>query len=417
MTPEPVSAVSWLEPGARGDAAALLHALCRVHPDRRPGSPGNDEAVDLVAGVLSALGWRVECPRFPVVDWSGEPGTLTLGEEAWPVHPSPYGLGYAGQAPLHPVADEAALAARHDGAILLLHGDLTAAPLTPKDYPFYGSDRDSRIVARLEQCGALAVVAVTGRAPQLAGSWDPFPLIEDGAFEVPTANMTAAAGASLLASVARHPEPVASLDLPARRWATWARNVVARRGAEPTWVTVVAHLDSKPGTPGAVDNASGVVVLVRVAQLLADADPSLAVELLAVNGEDCYSAAGEQHYLATTDLACVRLALNIDGVGYRGSPTAISAYNWPEGRPVPDLPGVVPGPQWPQSDHMLFAMAGRPALALTSAAADHVLQHVAHSPLDTADLVDLAALESTAQAVATLVRRADWLLRDRPGEP
>jgi hypothetical protein len=74
MTPEPVSAVSWLEPGARGDAAALLHALCRVHPDRRPGSPGNDEAVDLVAGVLSALGWRVECPRFPVVDWSGEPG-------------------------------------------------------------------------------------------------------------------------------------------------------------------------------------------------------------------------------------------------------------------------------------------------------------------------------------------------------
>jgi aminopeptidase YwaD len=416
MTSEPAPFASWLEAGGRVDAAALLRALCGVQPDRRPGSPGNDEAVDLVAGVLSALGWRVECPRFPVVDWSGEPGTLTLGSAVWSVQPSPYSLGYTGQAPLHPVADEAALAARHDGAILLVHGDLAAAPLTPKDYPFYGSERDSRIVARLEQCGALAVVAVTGRAPQLAGSADPFPLIEDGAFGVPTGSVTAAAGASLLAHVAGHAEPVASLHLPARRWASSARNVIARRGDESRWVTVVAHLDSKPGTPGAVDNASGVVVLVRVAQLLAAA-PALTVELLAVNGEDYYSAAGEQHYLATTDLSCVRLAVNIDGVGYRGSATAISTYNWPERRTLPDLPGVVVGPPWPQSDHMLFAMAGRPALALTSAETDHVLQHVAHSPGDTPDLVDLDALESTAQAVAALVLQAGSLLGDEPLAP
>jgi aminopeptidase YwaD len=388
------------------DVDRLLQALCGVDPDRRPGSPGNEQAVDLVADLLADLGWSVDCPRFPVVDWEGWPGALSVGSLTWPVAPSPYALGWHGSAPLHAVADEAQLDADHADAIVLLHGQLTAAPLTPKGYPFYGSERDDRVVARLEACGAVAVLAATGRAPDLAGSWDPFPLIEDGAFLIPTGNLTSKDGHAVLEHLAGVDAPSVDLRLPSRRWPSTARNVVARRGDHPARVVVVAHIDSKPGTPGAVDNASGVVALVRAAELLADAELDLTIELVAMNGEDYYAAAGEQHYLASTDLANVRLAVNIDGVGFRGSPTAISGYALPEGVAVPRLQGVVPGPSWPQSDHMLFAMAGRHAVALTTADAQTVLHTVAHSPRDTPDLVDLDVLEDTARAVAALVQHA-----------
>ena len=385
------------------DLAAHLDALCAVQPDRRPGESGNEEAVGLVAQVLADLGWAVECPRFPVVGWEGGPGTLAAGDGTWPLVPSPYGLGWRGTGPLHPVADESELAADHNGVVLLLHGDLAQAPLTPKGYPFYGSERDARIVARLEACGAQAVLAVTRRAPELAGSLDPFPLIEDGAFAVPTGSLSARDGAEVLAALAAAPGLDASVDLPARRWPSTARNVVARRGDPAGRIVLVAHLDSKPGTPGAVDNAAGVVLLLRVAELLRDC--AAGVEILAVNGEDYYAASGELDYLASNDLAEVRLAVNIDGAGYRGGGTAYSTYGVPPGADLSALAGagLVEGPPWPQSDHMVFAMAGCPAIALTSTAFAEVMGEVAHSPHDLPALVDVTLLEQAAQGIASLV--------------
>ena len=389
------------------DLADLLHCLCSVQPDRRPGSPGNQESVDLVAGLVTGLGWQVLTPEFPVVCWSGSAGQLDLEGTSWPVSPSPYSLGWQGRAPVHPARIEGDLAADHMGAILLLHGELAAAPLTPKGYPFYGSDRDSRIVERLEGCGAVAVLAVTGRAPELAGSVEPFALIEDGAFRVPTGNLRETDGAELLTALGgAAPDRAGDLRMPSRRWPASARNVVARRGRQADRVTVVAHIDAKPGTPGAIDNATGVVVLTRVAELLADVPNDVGVELLFVNGEDHYAAPGEMHYLSSTDLTEVRLAINIDGAGYRGGPTAFSTYGAADDLDVTPLRahGLIAGPSWPQSDHMVFAMAGRPAVALTSSDLETVMREVAHSSTDTPDLVDVGLLEDAARGIAALIR-------------
>lgn len=393
------------------DLVRLLADLCSVVPDRRPGSPGNEAAVDRVAALLTGLGWRVNCPRFPVVNWTGQPGTLDLAGHSWPVHPSPYGTGWRGSAPMHPAATEEELAGA-GGAILLLHGELASTPLAPTDYPFYGSERDARLVELLQGSGARAVLARTGRAPELAGSLDPFPLVEDGSFPLPTGNLSLEVGAQVLVGLRREPGAVATLDLPARRWPSSARNVVAALGDQLTRVTVVAHIDTKPGTPGALDNATGVVVLCRVAELLADpgANPGIGVELLVVNGEDHYSASGELDYLAGTDLSEVRLAVNIDGAGLRGGPTAYSTYgrlDEPALRTLESAPGLVPGPPWPQSDHMVFAAAGRPAIALTSSDFATVMQDVAHSHADTPDLVDPVLLEQAAQAIARVIRSLD----------
>ena len=61
-------------------------------------------------------------------------------------------------------------------------------------------------------------------------------------------------------------------------------------------ITVFAHIDAKDGTPGALDNGAGVVVLLLLAELLQDYDGGVELELVALNGEDYYSAAGEMQY-------------------------------------------------------------------------------------------------------------------------
>ncbi|MGB9374714.1 MAG: M28 family peptidase, partial [Jiangellales bacterium] len=204
----------------------------------------------------------------------------------------------------------------------------------------------------------------------------------------------------------------------AHRWPSHARNVVARLGPAQQRVLVVAHVDSKPGTPGAVDNASGVVVLLLLARLLADRglaaaedDAGLGVELLVVNGEDCYSAAGELAYLAAheAELEAVRLVLNVDGVGYRTGGTAFSLYGVED-----DTAGVIrssltgrprlgEGPSWFQSDHMVFAQRGRPAVAFTTDQLDTAMSEVIHTAHDTPAQVDVTLLVELAEALADLV--------------
>jgi aminopeptidase YwaD len=249
----------------------LLDRLCAVLPDRRPGSPGNHQAVDLVAGLLTDLGWDVETPEFPVVCWEGYVGRLALGGRAWSVAPSPYALGWQGTAPVHPVSTEGELAADHDGAFL-----------------------------------------------------------------VPTGNL-------------REPD-----------------------GSE----------------------------------LLVGGPDDLGVELLIVNGEDQYAAPGEMECLRTTDRSQVRLAINVDGPGFRGGPNAVSTYGSADQLDLSPLlaHGLVPGPAWPRSDHMVFAISGCPAIALTSWDLTTVMEQVAHSPTDTPDLADLDVLESAARGIDDLVR-------------
>jgi aminopeptidase YwaD len=201
------------------------------------------------------------------------------------------------------------------------------------------------------------------------------------------------------------------VTLDARRWPGHARNVVARRVAAEPRVLVTAHLDTKPGTPGALDNAAGVVVLLQLARLL---HARASVELVAFNGEDYFNAAGEVDYLRRSEsagrsLADFDLVVNIDAAGSAGDDVAWSAYNI-EG---PDLhrvrrdlrrSGIVPGPQWWQSDHAIFAMRGCPAVAFTSAHLTEVLATVVHTEADVPEKVDAASLEMLARAIADLLR-------------
>ena len=395
-------------------AGEIVAGLCSAIPDRRPGSPGNFEATSYVAGLLSKVGWPVEQREFPCVDWRTDGGSLTVDGLSIDVTPSPYGCGVSAVGPLRILRTHEDLE-RQDlaGAVVVLDGELASEPLTPKQYPFYGSQQHAAMINALESAAPAAVIAVTGRYPALCGALDPFPLIEDGDFAIPTGNIRPEESGPVLD---RDGQP-AGIELRSERWVSTAHNTVAARGPRVGRITVAAHIDTKPGTPGAVDNAAGVAVLVLLAELLSPRrHPTLGVglELLVVNGEDHYAAPGEVAWLSDNEggLDDIALFVNIDGAGYREGRTAYSTYNVAaagqsrielafEGRP-----DLVAGPAWYQSDHAIFAMQGRPALAFTTEHVDEMLESLFHAPTDAPDKVDPALIVGVSTALEGLI--LDW---------
>jgi aminopeptidase YwaD len=360
---------------------------------------------------MEESGWNAEFQEFDCLDWKTDGGELTIGGGTIDLTPGPYGLGVEATGPVRVLRtlqdlEQATLA----GSIAVLAGDLASEPLTPKAFPFYGSDEHAEIIRLLEAGSPLAVVAVTGKYPELCGALDPFPLIEDGDFEIPAASVRPDDAGPLLDGDGG----VATVEIRSRRIPSRARNVVAARGPRSPRLTVIAHLDTKPGTPGAVDNATGVVVLLLLAELLNPArhpDLPIGVELLAVNGEDHYAAPGELAWLAVNGDALeeVMLAINIDGAGYRRGKSAYSTYNV-DGDAAEHVRRVfearddfVHGPDWYQSDHAIFAMRGRPALAITTEYVQQMLGELFHSAADTPDQVDIDLVVGIADALEELI--------------
>lgn len=390
-------------------AAEHLQRLCVDIPTRAVGPQGNRDATAYASAALRTLGWNVETPAFQCMDWSESGVDLTAGATSFEASPSPYTLGTLVSAPLVVVSDVAELeAADLEGKVALLRGELTKEQLAPKNFPWWNPEEHQRIIAALEQGHPAAIVAATTFNPELAGAVYPFPLIEDGDFDIPSAFMTAEEGQKLAVYAGRE----VNLEIRATRSMAEGFNVIARRGRgseRGRWI-VTAHIDAKRGTPGAVDNATGVIVLLLLGELLAEYDGERMIELVAFNGEDYYAAPGERLYLQQNeDLSAIDLVINIDGAGYYQGGSHFSLYECPDelGERVRDVlgaNGLAEGPQWYQGDHSIFVMAGRPAVAITSDIAE-VSREVTHTPKDAPDIVDPAKVAQIAVALRALIEK------------
>ncbi|MEI6509905.1 MAG: M28 family peptidase [bacterium] len=386
-----------------------LWKLCLDIPSRRVGSEGNRAATELFAGIVSSFGFQTELPAFDCMDWTQAGAELLAGGSPFHVFPSPYSLGCRVRAPLL-VASTVKELEDLDcaGSPLLLRGDLSKEQLMPKNFPFYNPDRHRRIVGLLEQKEPGAIVAATSRDLQMVGSQYPFPLFEDGDFDIPSVYMTEEEGQRLAAFAGQE------VWLESRTTRLQARccNVIARKGADPRQrVVLFAHIDARMGTPGAGDNASGVIVLLLLAELLANYAGRLGIELVALNGEDYYSNPGEQLYLAQNAgrFEEILLGINLDDLGYHKGRAAYSLYDCPPGLADPvravfsKYPELVEGAPWFQGDHGLFLMKQRPALAITSELLGELMANITHTPNDRPELIDPHRLAAVAIALQDLL--------------
>ncbi len=391
-----------------------MHRLCVEIPSRRVGSAGNRAATDFFTGLVSSFGWATESTEFDCIDWTQDGVDLSADGASFEALVSPYSLGCRARARLvtaSTVVELEAVAAPH--TVVLLRGDLTKEQLMPKNFPFYNPDHHRRIIALLETRGPEAIVAATSRdAEMVGGAVYPFPLFEDGDFDIPSVYMTEEEGVRLAAHAGKDIE----LDIRAQRILSRGFHVVARKGANSQRrIVLFAHIDARIGSPGASDNASGTIVMLLLAELLAQYRGNLGIEIVAMNGEDYYSNPGEQLYLRknTGRFNEIVLGINVDDVGYRQGNVAYSLYNCPPGiaalihRVFSAYGLLVEGEPWYQGDHGLFLMNQVPALALTSERLAELMAQFTHSPKDRPEIVAGDKLVTVALALRDLLSQLD----------
>ncbi|HWQ43605.1 MAG TPA: M20/M25/M40 family metallo-hydrolase, partial [Desulfosporosinus sp.] len=95
-----------------------------------------------------------------------------------------------------------------------------------------------------------------------------------------------------------------------------SQNIIAELpGTLPDTIVVGAHYDSANlNAPGAVDNASGVGVLLELARVLSKESHQETYQLIFFGAEE-YGLVGSQFYTGQADLSAVRWMLNVDMVG------------------------------------------------------------------------------------------------------
>ena len=327
----------------------------------------------------------------------------------FPVHVSQFSPGCNVTSKLVTVSTVEELeSCRCRGKILLMHGVICAEQLMPKNFVFYNSDHHKRIYALLEEKQPVAIITVTEKRPELVGAIYPFPLIEDGDFDIPSVFCSDVVGREILSKTGE----VFQLSIEARRIPATACNVIARKNqAAPQKIVVSAHIDAYWSTPGALDNASGTVVLLLLAEMLQDYKGNLGIEILAFNGEDYYSVGGQMDYLRRygEDFAGIVAAINVDDVGYKHGKTAYSLYECPDEikqkahNIFGNYDGIIAGEPWYQGDHMIFVQNKKPAIAFTAEKVAELMATVTHSPKDMPDIVDCGKLVESAHALHDLV--------------
>jgi aminopeptidase YwaD len=189
-------------------------------------------------------------------------------------------------------------------------------------------------------------------------------------------------------------------------------NVVATRGdvrpGKP-WLLVGAHLDTVPQAPGAEDNASGIGVLVAVAEALAERRSRLPVMLVAFGSEEPRGPTDDDHHygsrafvesLTQAQRGSLRGMVSLDrvGVGSRLPIGSTAQPSWLRAELVraAKLAGVdyVAETGQRSSDHWSFVREGMAGVRLGSTPYAGY-----HSPGDVRSVIDPAQLERTARTV------------------
>lgn len=390
-----------------------LQVLCSEIGERRVGSERNRKATAYAERVMKESGWRTVTTQLPVIDWKTEGATLTCNGESFEVFSSHYSLGCSVVGELVAINTVALLEqADVKDKIVLLYGEIASQQIAPKNFPFWNPEEHQHLIALLEQGKPAALVCATERNSATAGGVYPFPLFEDGDFDIPSVYMKDTEGERLLAYAG---QSVVLISRAERMFET-AFNVIGRSSDRTKGrIVITAHIDTKIGTPGAIDNGTGVAVVLALAELLKESPGKHPIELVIFNGEDYYGASGQVKYVEQNAgrFSDILLNINIDGAGYCEGISCFSPFNLPDGvldalhEVLWDAPELTEGLPWYQGDHSLFLQNGCPAIAVSSQwfIENFANQSLTHTPKDNLTVVSYERVAECALGIAELIRK------------
>ncbi|MDH6303359.1 aminopeptidase YwaD [Parabacteroides sp. PF5-5] len=393
-------------------AKSHLQVLCSEIGERRVGSTENRKATIYAKKVLKESGWETEATELSVIDWKTNGAALSCNGQSFEVYSSHYSLGCSAQGELIAINTIGQLEQTNiKDKIVLLYGEIASQQIAPKHFPFWNPEEHQHIISLLEKGNPKALVCATERNSATAGGIYPFPLFEDGDFDIPSVYMKDTEGEKLLSCTGQTVE----LESRAIRIPETAFNVIGRNTKQvKDRIVITAHIDTKINTSGAIDNGTGVAIVLLLAKLLKEQPLNLPTELVILNGEDYYGAPGQVKYMEqnTGTFSDILLNINIDGAGYKDGLSCFSAFDLPENilntlhKVLRDTPEIVEGLPWYQGDHSMFLQNGCPAIAVSSQwfIENMECQEITHTPKDNLEIVNYERIAECALGIAALIR-------------
>jgi hypothetical protein len=384
-----------------------LEHLCLEIGPRPIGSKSNLAAAAYIQGILQHCGLDVSLQEFPCPLWEEKQTHLELDGRALTCDEAAGTIATANDfsppcdvtAPtlaLGTVAElqEADLA----GRIGLLYGELTKGTGIGARSAVYFPEQHQQIIRLLEQKNPAALITIHAKIGSLER------LIRDPDFTLPSATVPAEVGRSLLEHSGRPLHlTIDSHGTPAQ----FSNVVAARAGDRPERIVLLAHFDTTNNAPGAVDNGSGVAVLLALAKSFSQTDLSVGLEWIIVNGEENGGLGDAANLREREDtLDQILAVINLDGVGQRVGANTITVMG--ASQPCQDqirnahrrYPGVVWADPWYESDHSAFLWRGVPCVPLTSVG----VANIDHLPTDNAAWVSPAKLDEVASLVTEVIQ-------------
>lgn len=377
--------------------------------ERHVGGEGNRKAVDFFYNTMSSFDYEMQKDGFDCIEWECGEVHLKAGDNNYEAFVSPYSLPCDVNEELKVISTlEELKAVDVNGKILLITKELTKEQIMPKNFVFYNPEKHKQIVALLEEKNPKAIICVTGYGDGISGGLYPFPIFEDGDFDIPSVYMKDIDAEKLI----KYNGQKIKLSFNSIRIPTRAYNAIARKkGGGKGRILLCAHIDTKKNTPGALDNATGVAVLIALADQLRDYKGINDIEIIAFNGEDYYSVPGQMLYISQNNgnFQDVKMVINIDGAGHKDSMSAFSFYNVSDNqinkgmRIIEHYKTVVKGEEWYEGDHSMFLQNGVPCIAVTSSNVRDVVMNITHTPKDTMDNVDIELLFELVTALKEII--------------
>ena len=385
----------------------MLQLLKKLAIPRAVGTKGNNEIIQFLREFFEKSGYTVKSMPFTCKVWEESASAIEWENRKLKIRVSPYSKSFCGEGMIRIVEtmDELSELECKD-TILLLTGELSKEPLQPKDYPFYYPDEHKNLIDLLEQKKPLAIIAATDKHPMCG--LDPYPLFEDGNFLIPSAYISENDYAKIRDEIngKRVRVCISSECAETESEQIYASKTVPNAKGK---IVICAHMDSKNHTQGALDNASGIATMLKLAETLHVTDYD--IDMVPFNCEEYYGANGELLYIdeITKNQDDIKLLINIDSVGHVGADVASSFYNVSE-----ELTNRITqiinrrehtqlGMEWYAGDHAVFAFQGVACIAITSSDIAEGGLDCTHTMEDEIQTVDVKRLEDAASFVEELV--------------
>ena len=382
------------------DLTGVLEEICVNIGERPTGSKKNRELEDYARSYFEANGCDVKTQQFECIDWENRGAKLSFGGKELEVKPSYYTAACDLEAEYITVGTVAELERSNlQGRIAVLYDRLAVEQLMPKNFKFYNPKIHQKIIILLEEKAPSAIITVVA---------DDTPIFEDGDFIIPSAYISRGEGEALLKGQGK-----IGLEIDTSRKNAAGANVIARINPDyKRKLVVTAHMDTKHGTPGALDNGTGVAILLLLSSIIIGENIDFTLELLLLNGEDYYSTPGQLKYMEEyiTGNEEPFLVINCDGVGLKGSKTAVSFLKMSKSRElfieklISNREGVDLIEPWRTGDHMLFVRNGIPAVAITSKNLLELIEVIVHTEKDTIDVIDHDKIIKVIELIAEIIK-------------